>query len=115
MDNLNAARKAIASTLRKEEKAHATMAANEVKQWQLDRLAASITHHRTMLALVEGTGADREEIETALAAVPGYIEKIQKILPKFQEGTPQHTLAVRRIAAYETAAELARCAMEDIP
>lgn len=115
MDNLNAARKAIASTLHKEEKALETLKSKNARRWQIDRLTADVKNHRAMLALIESTPVVQEEVEAAMAAIPGYIEKIQKILPKFQEGTPQHTLAVRRIAAYETAAGLARCAKEDIP
>lgn len=110
---LDAAQKAIASTLRKEEKALITMTAKEAKQWQLDRLAESIRHHRAMLALVEQEEVCREGLESALAAIPGYIAGIEKILPKFQLGTPQHTLAVRRIDAYRAAEELGRQKLEE--
>lgn len=110
---LEAAQKAIASTLRKEEKALITMSAKQAKQWQLDRLAESIRHHRTMLALAEKQEVCREDVEAALAAIPGYIANVEKILPKFQPGTPQHTLGTRRIDAYRAAEELGRQKLEE--
>ncbi len=36
------------------------------------------------------------------------IAKVEKVLPKFAEGTPQHTLAIRRIKAFEIADTLIR-------
>jgi hypothetical protein len=36
------------------------------------------------------------------------ITRVRKVLPKFAEGTPQHTLAVRRIRAFEIAGTLIR-------
>lgn len=36
------------------------------------------------------------------------IARVQKVLPKFAEGTPQHTLAIRRIRAFEIANTLIR-------
>lgn len=114
MDNNEkiSAQKAIASTLHKEEKALATMTAKQAKQWQLDRFAASIAHHRTMLAVIEGQPIPRDQAEAALAAIGGYVDAVEKILPKFAPGTPQHTLGLRRIAGYETAAELLRKEVE---
>lgn len=110
MDDLRrtAAQKSIASTLRKEEKALETMKSKNVRQWQLDRLAADVKNHRTMLALIENTPVAKEDVEAALAAIPGYIEKVEKILPKFQPGTPQHTLGSRRIDAYNIVLSLGR-------
>lgn len=112
-ERLQAAQKAIASTLRKEENAHATMSAKQTKQWQLDRLASSIRCHRTMLALVALDSVSREDVETALDAIPGIIANIEKILPKFAPGTPQHTLGIRRIDAYRAAQELGRLRLEE--
>lgn len=99
---MDAAKKAIASTLHKQERALESMKAKNARRWQIDRLAADVEHHKTMLALLENAPVNPEQMQAALAAIPGYIEKIQKILPKFQPGTPQHTLGVRRIAAYKT-------------
>lgn len=36
------------------------------------------------------------------------IARVQKVLPKFAAGSPQHTLAVRRIRAFEIAGTLIR-------
>ena len=53
-----------------------------------------------------GDGADlpsAQAMEEALRAIPSYIGQIEKVLTKFPAGTPQHTLALRRIAAYRLA------------
>lgn len=105
---MDAAKRSISSTLHKNEKALESMKAKNPKQWQLDRITGAIAHHRTMLAILEGQTISREQLEETLSAIPGYIQKIQTILPRFAPGTPQHTLAVRRIAAYELAAEQVR-------
>lgn len=105
-EELQAAAKAVASTLRKNEKAYETMLSKNARPWQLQTVADAIAHHRTMLDLIEGRPVDAEARKAAMEAIPGYIRKIENILPKFQPGTPQHTLATRRIAAYRLAADL---------
>jgi len=48
----------------------------------------------------------KEELEEALPAITSVISKVEKVLPKFETGTSQHTLAVRRIKAFFIATEL---------
>ena len=47
-----------------------------------------------------------EELQEALRAIESTIRKCVKVQPKLKEGTPQHTLLVRRIKAFQIAAEL---------
>ena len=49
-----------------------------------------------------------EELASAQAAYASMISRVEKVLPKFAAGTPQHTLAVRRIRAFEIAERLTR-------
>ncbi len=48
----------------------------------------------------------REELEEALRAIESTIRKCEKVQPKLKEGTPQHTLLVRRIKALNIACAL---------
>ncbi len=48
----------------------------------------------------------KEELEEALQTIASVIGRIEKVQPKFEEGTPQHTLAVRRIKAFRIASVL---------
>ena len=48
----------------------------------------------------------KEELHEALRAITSTIGKCEKVLPKLEEGTPQHTLLVRRIRALRISAAL---------
>lgn len=50
----------------------------------------------------------REDLEEALRAITSTISKCEKAAPKLKTGTAQHTLLVRRIKAFNIAAELIR-------
>lgn len=111
---LEAAQKAIESTLRKNEKVSATLSSkNPPRTAQVNLVAHSLSALRLASLLVEGalqsarpihcSQADLEESAGVMAAM---IEKIEKIQPKLKEGTPQHTLAVRRIKAFQIALAL---------
>lgn len=110
---LAAAEKAIASTLRKNEKVYASLCSKQASRWQLQMVSDNIENFRTMLALIENAlgreppvEVEAAKREAAAAAIPGYIAQVEKILPKFQPGTSQHTLGIRRIGAYRTASAL---------
>lgn len=112
-ERLEAARKALASTLRKTEKAHATLLAKNAAPGHIRRTARSIADHRTMLSLVQnalqpGSCAvpDDAQLESARSAAAEYGSRVEAVMPKFPAGTPQHTLALRRIDAYRLAGEL---------
>ena len=44
-----------------------------------------------------------QELDDAIRFFEYARNRVEKALPKFQEGTPQHTLAVRRIRAFKLA------------
>lgn len=46
------------------------------------------------------------ELKEALRQIASTISKIEKLLPKLKQGTPQHTLATRRIKAFNIASDL---------
>lgn len=48
----------------------------------------------------------KEELEEALRAITSTIAKCEKVQPKLKEGTPQHTLLIRRIKALRIASVL---------
>ena len=48
----------------------------------------------------------KTELEEALRAITSTISKCEKVQPKLKEGTPQHTLLIRRIKALHIAAVL---------
>lgn len=48
----------------------------------------------------------REELEQAQRAIESTIRKCEKVQPKLQQGTSQHTLLVRRIKAFHIASNL---------
>lgn len=108
MERMKEAQKAVASTLRKNEKALATLSEKGAKPWLIGQTALAVRCHRTLLALLEGHEAPAADIREALDAVPAYVSRIEAILPKFAPGTSQHTLAIRRLEAYALAAELGK-------
>jgi hypothetical protein len=48
----------------------------------------------------------KEELDEALRAIVSTIAKCEKVLPKLKNGTPQHTLLIRRIKALHIASAL---------
>lgn len=48
----------------------------------------------------------KEELQEALRAIDSTINKCEKVQPKLKEGTPQHTLLIRRIKALRIAVAL---------
>lgn len=54
----------------------------------------------------ERTAYTKEELEHAKEAFAFATERVASILPKFAAGTPQHTLAKRRLRAFGIAAGL---------
>ncbi|MDD4311172.1 MAG: hypothetical protein PHW41_01675 [Eubacteriales bacterium] len=56
----------------------------------------------------EEVSFSRESLDQAIEAFASVSARVESILPKFAAGTPQHTLAVRRLRAFEIARELIR-------
>lgn len=108
--DLKEAERAILSALMKSEKAILKLKENS-PQYRLT--AESIRAFRIALPLLrreqgaqEACAFGREELARAGAALASARSRVQKVLPKFAGGTPQHTLAVRRIRAFTIAAFL---------
>ena len=109
-DELHEAARAITSALHKSEKAILHLKENS-PQFRLAK--ESIRAYQIALALIEHEQGAREaqsfsaeECVQAQAAFASMIVRVEKILPKFAAGTPQHTLSVRRIRAFEIAGEM---------
>jgi molybdopterin-binding protein len=107
-EELQAAIRAITSTINKSEKARLKLKAGT---WQHTMTVQAIKANYIVIALLnrelESNAAGgpfksaytEEELDNALEAVTTIISRVEKIQPKFEEGTPQHTLAIRRIKA----------------
>lgn len=48
----------------------------------------------------------KEELEEAVRSITSTLNKCEKVLPKLQEGSSQHTLLVRRIKSFQIALDL---------
>ena len=110
--DLSEAARAISSALMKSEKALSKLREGS-PQYRLT--AGNIRAFQIALALIrrEQGGQETltfgsEELAQAQAAYANMIARVEKILPKFAPGTPQHTLAIRRIRAFEIAEHLIR-------
>jgi len=114
-EELQEAVRAIISMINKSEKAQQKLPAGT---WQHTMTAQALKADYIAIALLnrelEGNPAGdsynsaytEEELTNALEAVTATISRVEKIRPKFAAGTPQHTLAVRRIEALNLAAAL---------
>lgn len=108
--DLREAARAIASTRMKSEKAIRKLKEGSAQQ----RLTTESIHaFQIALALLmqelgddPAPGYGKKALEQAAAALTGLSARVEKILPKLIPDTPQHTLAVRRIRAFEIALKL---------
>jgi hypothetical protein len=114
-EDLEEALRAIASTLSKSEKAQLklkpgtfqhTMTAQGIKAYNIaTELIKEESETNITGASFEGKYT-KEELEEALRALASATGRVEKILPKFATGTSQHTLAIRRIKAFNIASAL---------
>ena len=110
-EELYEAARAITSALHKNEKAILKLKENS-PQFRL--IQESIRAYQIALPLIErdlgmqatALSFSAEELLRAQTAFSSMIARVEKVLPKFAAGTPQHTLAVRRIRAFEIAVEM---------
>ncbi len=114
-EELEEALRAITSTLRKSEKAQLKLKAG---YWQHTMTEQGIKSYKIAIDLIknelETTVAEEElkgkytkkELTEALNAIISAIGRVERVQPKFETGTSQHTLAVRRIQAYNVATQL---------
>lgn len=111
---LEAAQKAILSTIRKNEKVIDTLYREQPHRTsQIAMISRNLGVFYIASALIaKALGQDfsgnssKEELEEAVQTISSFIQKVEKVLPKFREGTPQHTLAIRRIKAFHIASVL---------
>ena len=108
--DLSEAARAISSALMKSEKVllkvkegspQFRMTEENIRAFQI-ALALIRREQGAQDALVFG----KEELASAQAAFASMTARVEKVLPKFAGGTSQHTLAVRRIRAFEIAEHL---------
>jgi hypothetical protein len=105
--------RAIASTRMKSEKAIGKLKEGTA-QYRLT--ARGIAAYSLALSLIarelgeaqEETAFSNDALEQANEAFAFATERVSSILPKFAAGTPQHTLAIRRLQAFEIARALIR-------
>ncbi len=113
-EELREAAWAVASTIGKSEKAKLKLKADS---WQYRMTVQSLGAHAIALELINRAleadtakapagGYPKAELEEALEAIAEVIGRVEKVLPKFEAGTPQHTLAVRRIKALQLSTAL---------
>lgn len=114
---LREAARAIASTQMKSEKAILKLKEGSAQQRMTARGIAAYSLALTLIAReleeqVEHADFSNEALQQAEEAFSFDSARVQAILPKFAGGTPQHTLAVRRLRAFEIATVLIRQQMD---
>ncbi|MEA5048210.1 MAG: hypothetical protein VB034_06310 [Eubacteriales bacterium] len=112
---LQEAARAISSALMKSEKVLLRLREGS-PQYRLT--AENIRAFQIAFALIRRKQGDleafifsKEELASTQAAYAKMIAHVEKVLPKFAPGTPQHTLAVRRIRAFGVASALMQAEM----
>lgn len=107
-EELQEAIRAITSMINKSEKAQLKL---EAGTWQHTMTVQALKANYISIGLLKResetnpaggllrTTYTEEELSKALDTVTSIIDRVEKIQPKFKEGTPQNTLAVRRIKA----------------
>lgn len=108
---LREATRAISSTRMKSEKAILKLKEGTAQHRLTARGIAAYSLALLLIARELGETPDQpafsqDELEQANEAFVFATARVESILPKFAPGTPQHTLAVRRLRAFEIAAEL---------
>ena len=108
---LREAARAIASTRMKSEKAILKLKDGSAQRRLTARGIAAYSLALSLLSrelgeVTEQSPFSQEELSQAREAFVFASTRVQSVLPKFAAGTPQHTLAVRRLKAFEIATAL---------
>lgn len=112
---LEEALRAITSTIHKSGKAQLKLKAGTVQHKMIARgieackIATGLIKKESEANGTEGSlegKYTKDELEAALQALASAIGRIESVLPKFNAGTSQYTLAIRRIKAFRIAMEL---------
>ena len=112
-EELSQAARAIDSTRMKSEKAILKLKEGTAQYRLTARGIAAYALALQLIAREHGdssaqTGFPTESLNQASVAFAFAATRVTSILPKFTVGTPQHTLAVRRLRAFAIAQELIR-------
>ena len=112
-EELSEAARAIDSTRKKSEKAILKLREGTAQYRLTARGIAAYALALQLIAREQGdssaqTGFSTESLNQAIEAFVFVSTRVESILPKFAAGTPQHTLAVRRLRAFEIAVALIR-------
>ena len=108
---LREAARAIASTQMKSEKAIGKLKVGSAQHSLTARGIAAYTLALALIARALGeaqaeTAFSNDALQQANEAFAFATERVSSILPKFAAGTPQHTLAIRRLHAFAIAQAL---------
>ena len=111
--DLREAARAIASTRMKSEKAILKLKDSSAQQQMTARGIAAYSLALQLIARelgepCEPIACDKVSLDQATEVFASMTTRVEAILPKFAAGTPQHTLAVRRLRAFEIARALIR-------
>jgi len=110
---LREAARAIASTRMKSEKAILKLKEGSAQQRLTARGIAAYSLALQLIARELGEPQEpilytKESLEQAIEAFAFAATRVENVLPKFAAGTPQHTLVIRRLRAFEIAVALIR-------
>ena len=112
-EELSEAARAIQSTRMKSEKAILKLKEGTAQYRLTARGIAAYSLALQLIAREQGEPQEailysKESLEQAVEAFAFATARVKSVLPKFATGTPQHTLAVRRLRAFAIAQELLR-------
>ncbi|NLI54016.1 MAG: hypothetical protein GX417_06755 [Clostridiales bacterium] len=113
---LREAARAIVSARMKSEKAVLKLKDGSAQQRLIARGIAAYSLALALIASELGGESvpdyEKEALEQAAATLTDLSARVEKALPKFAADTPQHTLAVRRLRAFEIACRLLNIELE---
>lgn len=112
-EDLSETARAIGSTRMKSEKAIGKLKEGTAQYRLTARGIAAYSLALQLISRELGDSAEelffsREALDLASEAFAFAVTRVESVLPKFAAGTPQHTLAVRRLRAFAIAQELIR-------
>ena len=112
-EELSEAARAIQSTRMKSEKAILKLKEGTAQYRLSARGIAAYSLALQLIAREQGEPQEailysKESLEQAVEAFAFATARVESVLPKFAAGTPQHTLATRRLKAFAIAQELLR-------
>lgn len=119
-EELKAAQTAILSNIRKNEKVRDTLSQKQhPRMSQINMVTQRLRVFNLSSSLIaaelneaEPKDCSAKDLEEAVLILPPLIRLVEDMLPKFKQGTSQHTLAVRRIKAFQIALALAEAKQE---